>query len=258
MTKEHTRRLPATPWRRAEAYARHPLVRRPRWRRRFVSFAAPRPGDRVLDVACGPGFNSLAFARRAAAVVGVDSDRELLEAARREARRRRQDNVSFQEADPQSLPFPDESFHVVTCAAALHHIPSPREALVEMARVCLPGGRLALEDIIAPQQEVRARYLNRLERLRDRSHRRLLPLSEMVALLGALGLAVRRVEVLDSLREFNEWIAAAGTPPGRAEHLRRLLQGSIEQDLSGLRVRPADDTFLFVQQVAWVLAEKPE
>ncbi|HEU4760319.1 MAG TPA: hypothetical protein VFT91_10105, partial [Dehalococcoidia bacterium] len=101
-------------------------------------------------------------------------------------------------------------------------------------------------------------YHNRLERLRDRTHRRCLPLSELIALLGQAGLAVRRAEVQDSLREFNEWIAVAGTPPTRAEHIRRLLQGCMEHDLSGLEVQPADDTFLLVQKVAWLLAVKPE
>lgn len=104
---------------------------------------------------------------------------------------------------------------------------------------------------------VRARYHNRLERLRDRSHRRCLTLSELIALLGEQGLLVRRVQVQESLRDFNEWIAATRTPPRRAGHIRRLLQGSVGRDLSGLNVQAVDDTFLFVQQVAWVLAMKP-
>lgn len=258
MTKERLSRPSPALQRRAEAYARHPLIRRPRWRRRFAAFAAPGLGERVLDVACGPGFNALAFARRAGEVIAIDPSPEMLEQARREAHRRRLANISFRQAPAEHLPFPDDSFHVVTCAAALHHIASPRWALLEMSRVCLPGGRVAIEEIIAHQQEVRARYHNRLERLRDRSHRRFLPLAEIIALLGEVGLAVRQVEVLESLREFNEWVAAAGTPPGRAEHLRRLLQGSIERDLSGLRVQAVDDTFLFIQQVAWILALKPD
>jgi len=127
-----------------------------------------------------------------------------------------------------------------------------------MARVCRDGGRLALEDVVASEQAIRARYHNRIERLRDRSHQRLLALSEIVAFIGKAGLIVTRVEVQGSLREFNEWIAVTRPPFRRAEHIRRLLQGSVEQDLSGLAVQPDDDSFVFLQQVAWIRAEKPE
>ncbi len=257
MTKERTSELPAWVRRRAEAYARHPIVRRPRLRLRFAAFAGVRPGDRVLDVATGPGYNALAFARRGGEVTGVDTAPELLALARRQASHRRLRQVTFSEADPASLPFPDGGFDIVTSAAAVHHFASPRQALAEMARVCAAGGKVAIEDIVASQQEVRARYHNRLERLRDRRHRRCLTLSELIAVLAEQGLLVRKLQVQDSLREFNEWVAVTRPPPRRAEHIRRLLQGSMEQDLSGLNVQAADDTFFFVQQVAWVLAVKP-
>lgn len=223
-----------------------------------MAFVQPGPGEHVLDVSCGPGFNAMAFARRVNRVTALDAHPQLLEMARREARRRGLKNITFARADPYSLPYPEDSFDTVTCAAALHHLASPGRALQEMARVCRPGGRVAIEDIISSEQPVRARYHNRLERLRDRTHQRCLTLSEMVSLLGRAGLAIRRIEVLESLREFNEWVAAAATPYRRALHLRRLLQGSVERDLSGLQVQPADDTFLLVQQVAWILAFKPE
>jgi len=242
--------------RQAEVMAHHPLVRRPRERRRFVAFVAPQPRDRVLDVACGAGFNALAFARRAASVTGLDLSTELLMRAQREAARRRLTNVSFREGDAGELPFPGDSFEIVTCAAAFHHFVSPRQVLVEMARVCLPGGKVAIEDIVTSEQDIRARYHNRLERLRDRSHQRCLKLSEFISLLGQAGLETRRIEVRDSIREFNEWVAVARTPPRRAEHVRRLMIGSIEQDLSELEVRQVDDTLLFSQRVAWILAEK--
>jgi len=242
--------------RRAEAYARHRIVRRPLLRSRFVRFSRAQPGDAVLDVGTGPGYSAFAFARRVASVTAVDWRPELLDVARREARRRKSNNVTFVEADPETLPFPDGSFDIVISAAAAHHFKNPASALTEMARICRTGGTLALEDVVTSEQDMRALYHNRIERLRDRSHHRLLRLSEIVSFLGRAGASVRRVEVHESVREFNEWVGVTRPPPRRSERIRHLLQGSIEQDLSGLAVQATDDTFLFVQQVAWVSALK--
>ena len=189
-------------------------------------------------------------------MTAVDWRPELLDIARREAARRCISNLTFLEAGPEELPFPEDTFDIVSSAGALHHFTNPASVISEMARVCKRRGAVALEDVITSEQAVRARYHNRIERLRDRSHQRLLPLSEIVALLGRAGLAVRRVEAQESVREYNEWVAVTRPPARRSEHIRRLLQGSVEQDLGGLFVQPEDDTFLFVQQVAWVLALK--
>jgi len=126
-----------------------------------------------------------------------------------------------------------------------------------MARVCRDDGTVAIEDVVASEQDIRARYHNRIERLRDRSHERLLKLSELLAMLGQAGLLPQRMEIIESIREFNEWVGVTRPPLGRSERIRHLLQGSVEQDLLGLDVQGEDDTFVFVQRVAWVLCSNP-
>jgi len=257
VTEELPGDIPAWLRARAEAYARHPLVRRPLLRSRFARFSGVQPDHTVLDVGTGPGYSAFAFARRSKQVTAVDWRAELIAAARREARIRRLRNITLVEAEPARLPFPSNEFDIVCSAAALHHFRQPPLVVAEMARVCRPGGTIALEDVIASEQDIRARYHNRLERLRDRSHERLLKLSELVALFGSAGLTVKRVEVNDSIREFNEWLGVTRPPLRRGELIRHLLQGSVEQDLAGLEPEAEDDTFLFVQKVAWILVHKP-
>jgi SAM-dependent methyltransferase len=247
------------PWlrARAEAQARHPIVKRPGLRSRFVKFISIGPSDTVLDFGCGSGHSTLALARKAHHVTALDWRAELLEVARRQAKERRIKNITFIEASAEELPFPAHSFDAVTSTAALHHIARPANAFAELFRVCRPSARFGIEDVIASEQDIRARYHNRIERLRDRSHQRLLKLSELLSLVGQAGFAARRVEIADSIREFNEWVGVTRPPVGRSERIRHLLQGSIEQDLLGLDVQAEDDTFVFIQRVAWILCEGP-
>ncbi len=54
----------------------------------------------------------------------------------------------FQEGDATALPFVDASFDLVFCRTAVHHFPDPAVVVAEMARVCRPGGRVAIADLI--------------------------------------------------------------------------------------------------------------
>lgn len=100
-------------------------------------------GDRVLDVACGPGNFSRDFARAAGdgLVVGIDASASMLDVAVREAD---SDNLAYIRGDAGALPFRDGSFDAVCCFAALYLIEQPMRALAEIVRVLAPGGRVAL------------------------------------------------------------------------------------------------------------------
>jgi SAM-dependent methyltransferase len=100
-------------------------------------------GDRVLDVACGPGNFTRDFAPVAGdgLVVGVDASETMLGVAVRDTE---SDNVAYLRGDACDLPFRDGSFDAVCCFAALYLIEEPMQALAEITRVLAPGGRVAL------------------------------------------------------------------------------------------------------------------
>jgi SAM-dependent methyltransferase len=113
-------------------------------RRLAEELLEPAPGDRILDVASGPGNFTRAFARSVCEeglVVGLDASRTMLARAVREGV---PPNVAYALGDASALPFGDEAFDAVCCFAALYLIEDPFRAITEIARVLGPGGRVAL------------------------------------------------------------------------------------------------------------------
>jgi ubiquinone/menaquinone biosynthesis C-methylase UbiE len=99
--------------------------------------------QRVLDVAAGNGNATLAAARRFADVVSTDYVGSLLEQGRKRAEADRLP-VTFQEADAEHLPFPNESFDVVLSTFGVMFTPNQEQAARELMRVCRPGGKIGL------------------------------------------------------------------------------------------------------------------
>lgn len=101
------------------------------------------PGERVLDVATGTGWSARNVARMGAMVTAVDISEELLTAAR-ELSAHLRPPIEFRRADAERLPFEDGAFDaVISTFGVMFAFDQPRAA-AELARVCRPGGRLAL------------------------------------------------------------------------------------------------------------------
>ena len=111
---------------------------------RLLELAALRPGERVVDIACGTG---LVTVRAAAAVApngevtGTDISASMIEVARAAATASGLQNVSFARMDAEDLRLPDDSFDAALCALGLMYGPDPRGALQEMHRVLMRGRR---------------------------------------------------------------------------------------------------------------------
>jgi len=102
-----------------------------------------RPDEDVLDVAAGNGNASLAAARRGARVTSTDYVPALLERAAERAYAERL-AINFRTADAEALAFREASFDVVMSTFGVMFTPDQARAARELARVCKPGGRIAL------------------------------------------------------------------------------------------------------------------
>jgi SAM-dependent methyltransferase len=124
-------------------------------------YASVKSGDRVLDIACGPGTTSFAALALGAEVTGVDSAKGMIEVAQDQARAQR-GNITFLEGDLQQLPVPDASFDVALSSFGIVFAVAPRHAVGEIVRVLAPGGRMAL--LVWPRGGTIGRYFELLSK----------------------------------------------------------------------------------------------
>jgi SAM-dependent methyltransferase len=107
-------------------------------------------GERVLDLGCGAGTDSLVAAQMVSpsgSVTGIDMTPEMLEAARAAAAEMGAANVAFVEGEAEALPLPDESFDVVISNGVIDLIPDKDRVFAELYRVLVPGGRIQVADV---------------------------------------------------------------------------------------------------------------
>jgi len=121
-----------------------------RWKRRVAALAAAAPGTRALDLCCGTGDIAFALARRGAETTGLDFSEKMLEVAAARHFKSPISNLKFIQGDAQQIPFPDNSFDIVTVGYGLRNLASWERGLDEMFRVARPGARLVVLDFGKP------------------------------------------------------------------------------------------------------------
>jgi ubiquinone/menaquinone biosynthesis C-methylase UbiE len=185
----------------------------------------------ILDLACGPGVVTAAVAKGAKKAVGFDVTSAMLEKARKRCAEAGLTNVEFKHGNAEALPFDDGSFDGVVTRLAIHHFADPGLVLREVARVLRPGGRLVVVDVVVSEDLAEAALQNAIENLRDPSHLRMLPATELDALVAASGFEILDRSTWDKSREFEEWMGIANDGL-RTQSLREVAQALAEEGRS--------------------------
>lgn len=223
---------------------------------RLIQAVNPAPDARVLEVAAGPGYPSLGFAAVCREVIAMDLTPALLEIGERLRRERGLENLRYQVGDAEHIPFGADQLDVVLCRFAFHHFPNPGRVLGEMARVCRPAGKVAIEDLVVSEHPQRAAYHNRMHALRDASHAQIWPVSELLRLFAASGLEVEQVQTNEPLQPLERWLASAQTPPEREQAIREMIERDLAQDLTVLRPYRQDGQVFFIERTVTIVGRK--
>lgn len=231
--------------RQAVPFSSAPAIRNQEALNRVVELSGAGAEDTVLDVACGPGLLACGFARVVRHATGIDLTPAMLEQARELQRQQGLENVTWRQGDVLPLPYADGEFSIVSARFAFHHFLDPLAVLQEMRRV---GGRVVVVDS-APASE-KADAFNAMERLRDPSHVRAMPVEELRGMFRSAGLAEPRVESYRLEGELEDLLRRSFPNEGDADRIREIFERSLVDDSLDMATRRKDGRIHYAFPVA--------
>ncbi|MBL4790349.1 MAG: class I SAM-dependent methyltransferase [Kordiimonadaceae bacterium] len=223
----------------------------------LVSLCGTNSSHKVLDVACGPGILSAAFAKVAETVVGLDITPRFLEMARQGAAEASIENITFKEGDVCTMPFPDQAFDIVVCRAAFHHFTDVAAVVAEMHRVVALGGKIVVGDMVASPDEAKANYHHKMEVLCDPSHARALTDDAFTGLFSREGLKLLHKIPGVSSQPLDGWIEHGQPDAAATAEIQELMaQALADKALADLDVREENGGIHFTHQTMLYMAER--
>jgi ubiquinone/menaquinone biosynthesis C-methylase UbiE len=212
---------------------------------------------KVLDVATGAGHTGLFLASLGCDVILADIAPPMLDKAARLAEER---GVAVTTAlhPAEQLPYPGDTFDLVTCRVAAHHFSSPEKFIAETARVLKPGGHLLLIDgSVADDQPEAQAWIHAVEKLRDPSHHRFLTPREWEALCRSHGLVIRSSKLFPFKQpDLNWYFETAATPDRNRIQVLELVARAPESARSLFQIGEEDGKIIWWWQRLTLIAAK--
>jgi ubiquinone/menaquinone biosynthesis C-methylase UbiE len=224
---------------------------------RFVTALGDAISGSVLDVACGPGILSAAIAKSAREVLAFDLTPEMLKKAAPRGAEAGANNVTFREGNASKLLFADAVFDAVVTRLSVHHFDQPDRVMSEIFRVLRRGGRFVIADVISSEVPAESELQNAIETIRDPSHVRMLPGSELTSLVEGAGFVIEQLSTWDKPREFEEWMGIVNEPK-RVLPLRAVLRALVRAGASaGMGLSVDGSEIRFFHRWNLIAARKP-
>jgi SAM-dependent methyltransferase len=244
--------------RQADAFAAAEAIRSEEALVSLISECELQAIDDSLDVACGPGIVVCAFAEVVRTATGVDLTPAMLKKCNELADSKNLKNVSFKLGTGTDLPFDDQSFSIVTSRYAFHHFLEPARVLKEMVRVCKPGGRVVVMDMVAPNDPIKAVAFNRMEKLRDPSHVGALTLDALLACFAQQRVTILSVKPYRMNVELEAVLGASFPVENDRQAVRTLIIESVDTDSMGVNSRVRNGKVYFTYPISIFVTKVPQ
>lgn len=241
----------------AKRFSNWSVTRNEEYMKAYFDFIGFQKEDELLDVACGTGEFSLFCARRIKGAHGIDISEGMIELAKEQASADGLDNATFECHDVENIPCINSSFSVVQCRSAFHHMDDYPRVFEEMLRCCKPGGRLAVQDIMAYEDPMVNSFFEALEREVDVSHNATLHKQEFIDLFIKNQVEVIRSVVVEVELNFREYLNHAVQSESSLEKIKELLEeGLKDKGVSSFLYLNEDNELVLKRAVFLVLGQK--
>lgn len=241
----------------ARNFSNWSVTRNEAYMKAYFEFIDLQKDDELLDVACGTGDFSVFCARRIKRVNGIDISEGMIELAHKLAQTSGLANVAFECHDVEHIPCADNSFSVVQCRSAFHHMENYSQVFKEMLRCCEPGGRVAVQDIMAYEGQRVNMFFEALEKEVDVSHNATLHRAEFIDLFHRNQVEMIRSFVVEIELNFREYLGHAFQSEGSIEKIRDMLEkGLQDEDISRFLFMNEDNELVLKRAVFLILGQK--
>ncbi len=221
---------------------------------RLVQLSEIKASDNALDIACGTGLVTNAFAKHCQHITGIDLTQAMIDLATKSSMDQRLANVRYQQGDAESLPFDAESFDLVVTRYSIHHIENPAKAFAEISRVCKPGARLIVADMLIQERHIES--FNRVERLRDPSHRNALSSRQMLELMTQNHFTPRGIETYRVTVDLEQQLEASFPDPEDGNRFREAIRSDVGKNELGLDAKIAGESIEYSYPIAVYTAKR--
>ncbi len=205
-----------------------------------------------LDIGTGSGYTAFTLAKHFKKVVSIDSEPKCLKTAEIKAARENIKNIQFFQMDAHKLKFPDESFDVVTCRAAIHHFDDPIKVLGEVHRVLKKEGFFVLMDFCFSETAIRE--LAPLSRIRESDFRGYYTFHDYCDLLESNSFLMEVIYTYTLPRVIQEWAAIA--PENIQERIINAFLNLSEKVHKELRLYKEGDRYIMLYRIVEIISKK--
>lgn len=158
----------------------------------------------ALDIATGGGHVAKYLSKHVKHVVATDLTEEMLWNTANHLKEFK--NIEFKVADAEQLPFPDNTFDIITCRYAAHHFPHPEKFIQEVYRTLKREATFLFVDNVGHENPKLDDFINRLDKMRDASHVRSLKISEWINMMNDSQFTILHEQTRNKKLPFTEWV----------------------------------------------------